>query len=120
MPVLNPCRESRPGARFPRPQHLRRWPRAVRALAPMARAHRIFQERLAPLGCRIEYGPASEGGVFISLPAIGLSEYGASLDEAVRNVVEAAQEVARLQRGRGERWTKKLEAQHRILKKALS
>ncbi|MBS1765987.1 MAG: hypothetical protein JST05_01095 [Acidobacteria bacterium] len=117
---LNPSHETRPGSRFPAPRIFRPIPPVRRALAPLARTRRIFHERLAPLGAKVEFGSEQEGGVFITLPVAGLSEYGASLDEAVQNFVEAALEVVSMEKARGERWTKGLEAQHRLLKKALA
>jgi hypothetical protein len=89
------------------------------ALSPSERAFRVFRDRLAPLGCKIEFGPPEEGGVFISLPEFHLSDFGPTQEEAIRNFVETAQEVASMQKRPGERWSKDLETQHRLLKKVL-
>ena len=89
------------------------------ALSPSERALRIFRDRLAPLGCKIEFGPKEEGGVFIGLSEVHFSDFGATLEEAIRNFVESAQEVASMRRRGGERWSGDLEAQNRLFKKVL-
>lgn len=116
---LNPHHDPVPG-RYPLPVLLRQTKPRIHALPPAERAERIFRERLAPLGCRIEFGPANEGGVFIEMASIRLTDFGPTLEQAILNFVESAQEVADMKKATGERWTKDLEAQHRVLKKALA
>lgn len=116
--LLNPHRTHSPG-RFPLPVMVRQSRLRIHALSPAERSQRIFKERLAPLGCRIEFGPADEGGVFIELPSIRFTDYGATLEQAILNFVESAQEVASMRKAPGEQWTKDLEDQHRVLGKAL-
>lgn len=117
--IRNPIPRRAISARFPLPVGLRRVHPVTRALAPVARALRIFREQLAPLGCKVEFSEGGEDGVFISLPSVGFSDYGRDLDEAIQNFVERAREVAAMRKAPGERWTKGLEAQHQLLKKAL-
>lgn len=54
------------------------------------------------------------------MASIRLTDYGPTLEQAILNFVESAQEVADMKKAPGERWTKDLETQHRILKKALA
>jgi hypothetical protein len=116
----NPSPAEKRGLRFPLPRPIRAPKRRVHALTPFERAQRVFMERLAPIGCRIEFGPKEEGGVFITMPSIDLSDYGPTLEDAIQNFVESAREVALMRKAPGESWTKALEAQHRLLKKALA
>lgn len=116
--LANPHRRATMG-RFPHPFTVQSPKPRLHALTPSERASQVFQNRLAPLGCKIEFGSKDEGGVFISLPQIHLSDFGPTLQEAILHFVESAQEVATMQRRGGERWSKDLEAQHRLLKKVL-
>lgn len=116
---LNPHHDPIPG-RYPLPVSFRQTKPRVHALPPAERAERIFKERLAPLGCRVEFGPNGEGGVFIEMASIRLTDYGPTLEQAILNFVESAKEVAGMKKAPGEKWTKDLENQHRVLKKALA
>jgi hypothetical protein len=116
---LNPSHNPIPG-RYPHPVFLRKTVPRVHALTPMERAERIFKERLAPLGCRVEFGPTGEGGVFIEMASIRLTDYGQTLEQAILNFVESAREVADMKKAPDEQWTKDLEHQHSVLKKALA
>ena len=117
---FNPSPMRAAGKRVPRPMPMRPARVAVHALAPSARIQRVFWNHLAPLGCKIEFGPSEEGGVFITLASVDLSDYGRTLEDAIQNFVERAREVAAMRKAPGETWTKGLEAQHRLLKKALA
>lgn len=100
-------------------QKVRRPSRAPLHKLPLEhRCRRIFKERLEPLGCEIEFEPGGSG-TFIEIPSIRLTDYGATCGQAIINIVESALQVAAMRKAPGERWTKDLEEQHRVLKKAL-